>query len=214
MPTTKRAGLPKVWVTHLAAALVGDKTCLLAPWLKANFNIDKRPSDFNSAAWKVEHTALVQATVDRLVASGWTCKLEGQNFFTLKGSTVELSGKPDIVAKKGSALKVLDCKTGAPQDTHGAQVAIYVIGLPMAWSRPDLRIDGEVVYKTHTVPAHWESVQPMREKFFALMRRIGSGERPGAIPSKSDCRFCDVTDADCSERFSDNKPVDVLTSEW
>ena len=213
MATTKRSGLPSCWVTHLAQALVGESSCLLKPWLKANFNLEKGPSDFNTAAWKTDHTGLVQETVDHLTASGWTCKIESQNYFKLKGTTAEVAGKPDIVARKAAALKVVDCKTGAPQDAHGAQVAIYILCLPLAWSRPDLHLDGEVVYRTHTVPVHWESVQPMRTKFFALMRRMGAAERPAAVPSESECRFCEVTRVDCPERFHET-PVEILTSEF
>ena len=108
----------------------------------------------------------------------------------------------------------MDCKTGAPADAHGAQVAIYILCIPLAWKQPTLQLNGEVVYKTHRVPIHWESVQPMRVPLFALLRRIGAGERPPALPSEGDCQFCQIGIEDCRERWTPVSSAVVMTEEF
>ncbi len=214
----KKPGLPSFWASKLAKLLVGDGSCALSVWLPAHFSIAKRQNDFDSVGWKAKHTELLNATIEKLKEQGWTCKVESQNYFKLKGNTAELAGKPDIVARKGAALKVLDCKTGQPQDAHAGQVALYCIALPMVWHQPNLHIDGEVVYTTHSVPVPWEKAYDLQAKLFALMRRLGTEERPPAVSSESECRFCDVSKADCPERWepsdAEKNAEFISTSEW
>ena len=214
MATTKRSGLPYFYVTWLSGLLVGESSCRFASWIRGHYAIDKRPSDFNFAAWKVDHTALIQKTVADLKADGWTVTLEDQNKFTLKGNTALVAGKPDIIARKGRLVRILDAKTGHEADKNGAQVAIYMLVLPMVWGQPDLQPEGAVVYKETAVPVPWASVQPMREPLFKLIRDLAVDAKPEAVPSEKECRFCDVTATDCPQRFGEGAAVPIHTSEF
>ena len=56
----KRSRGPYIWVTTLAKLLTGDNACEWAGWFKAHHqDWTKPPSDFDSATWMLEHTALV-----------------------------------------------------------------------------------------------------------------------------------------------------------
>lgn len=215
MATTKRSGPPEVWPSGIAGLLAGDRSCVLQAWLPAHFRIDKKPSTFDLGAWKVEHTDLVNRTVAKLKALDYACTVEDQNRFRLAGKSCVLVGKPDIVARhKNGLVRVVDAKTGVPMDSHGIQVAIYMLALPLVWERPTLVMEGQVAYRDHIVNITASEVQPIREKLFALLRQLGSSERPPAVPSEKGCAWCDVTVADCQQRFSEGKAVDVLTSEF
>lgn len=211
-----KTGLPSIWVTKLAALLVGESSCWLKAWLPAHYKIEKRERDGGDlVGWKANHTRMIEETVAKLKEQGWVCKVESQNFFRVKGHTAELAGKPDIIARKGAALKVVDCKGGVVRDEHAAQVVLYILAIPLAWNRPDLKLDGEVVYDTHTVPVYWEKAQELRTQAFAMLRKLGEATRPDAVPSEQECRWCDCSKVDCPERWeAPAEQFDIMTSEW
>lgn len=214
MATTQRKGLPYIYATWLTGLLAGEQSCVFSPWIRSHFQIEKRPSTFNFAAWKVDHTALLNKRVAELKSDGWTVTVEDQNAFKLTGTSAILAGKPDIVARKGARVLVDDAKTGAVRDSNSVQVALYMLVLPIVWKQPTLTLEGNVTYKDQRIPIRWEEVQPIREKLFSLIRQIGSDVRPDAVPSEKACAFCDVTAADCPVRFGDGSAVPILTSEF
>ena len=56
----RRSGGPYIWATTLAKLLAGENSCEWAGWFKAHHQHWAKPlSDFDSAAWMLEHTALV-----------------------------------------------------------------------------------------------------------------------------------------------------------
>lgn len=209
MTGTLRKGLPEVWPSSIVGLMAGSVSCGFAPWVKAHYQkYDKTPSDFDFAKWRVEHTALLDKTVATLKRDGWTCSVEDQNRFRLTGKTSVLVGKPDIVARKGARVKVLDCKSGQQKDEHTIQVAIYMLALPLAWERSGLIIDGEVVYRDQSIDVDPAQAEHFREPFFAAMRRLASESPEPTVPSEKDCRFCEI--AACEARFN-GKPVAVTT---
>lgn len=208
---TKRKGLPEVWPSGLAKWLAGDQTCGFALWFRAHHaKFEKRPSDFDFAAWRIAHTALLTATVQRLEADGWKVRLENANYFRVIGKFSILVGKPDITARKQGVTKVVDCKSGEPKDAHAIQVAIYQVGLAMAWNEK-LFISGEVVYPTHTVEVGPERGEELKPRLFAALREFGAPEPLSAQPSERECRFCDLTVTDCPVRFAGAAEEPVTT---
>ena len=206
---TPRDGLPSFFATGLAKALVGEQPCLLAPWVFAHLQIEKRPRDGSSLAqWKMNHTDRLHREVDRLKADGWTCTIE--RFFRLTGQTAILSGKPDIVAQKAECRpRIVDIKTGQERESDTAQVLCYMYALPIVWRAPYMQFEGQVVYPGHTVTIHPTAVDDFKSKLFALLKRLASQDRPEASPSVGSCRFCEVPESECSERITDAAPHDV-----
>ena len=97
----KRTGGPYIWVTTLAKLLTGENFCEWAGWFKAHHrNWQKPPSDFDSTAWMLEHTALVNTERDGLERTGYDVYTENQNLFRLKGATATIAGKPDLIGEK------------------------------------------------------------------------------------------------------------------
>ena len=122
---------PYIWVTWLTSLLSGDNHCEWAAWFRANFNHEKRPSDFNEVKFRAEHTEMVHARVASLKRENYQVFVESQNRFNLRGRTATLGGTPDIVAVREDDARVIDCKTGRRKDSHYFQVLMYMMMLPL-----------------------------------------------------------------------------------
>ncbi len=213
MPPTERTGLPYFWSTSVAKVLVGEAVCLLEPWVKGRFQLERRAQSAHMTTWKMDHTTMLTAEVDRLKAEGWRVAVE--RFFRITGKFAILGGKPDVIAQglEGKRPKIIDTKSGQPQESHVAQVLIYCIAIPMAWDAPGLTFEGEVVYPTHRIPIHAHEVGPMREKLFPLLKKLGTMAKPDPSPSESACRFCEVPDEICGSRWSGGS-VEAVTEDF
>ena len=94
---------------------------------------------------------------------------------------------------------------------------IYMYALPRTLPQyGDAPLAGEVAYPTHTV----EVPTVGRDGKFArnlasLIRRLASDTPPKRIPSAHECRFCDISNAECPERVDDgDQPADGITDEF
>ena len=69
----------------------------------------------------------------------------------------------------------------------------------------DARISGEIVYpdRVQRVPQGGIDQGFVRD-LSALIRRVAAPEPPPTAASASECRFCDITAADCPERVREN----------
>ena len=48
-----------------------------------------------------------------------------------------------------------------------------------------------------------------------MIRRLAADAPPPRAPSESECRFCDITVADCLERMVENRQmVEVVTADF
>jgi hypothetical protein len=138
---------PYVWVTWLSKLLAGEAHCQWALWFRAHYRYEKAPSDLDSAAWCARHAELVGETERAMRAAGWRICVEDQNKFTVRGHTVTIAGKPDLIAVKDEVVRVIDCKTGARKGSDCMQVLIYMLLLPRV--QPECRgrvLTGEVRY--------------------------------------------------------------------
>ena len=63
---------------------------------------------------------------------------------------------------------------------------------------------GQVTYRDHTtrIPADAVDDEFVRN-LGALIRRLSSDEPARRVPSRQECRFCDITTADCPERIEE-----------
>ncbi len=193
--------LPTFWTTAIAKSLSGDQPCLLSTWISGR-NREKRPRDnaADLALWKTKHTEQLTAVVDRLKAEGWKCSVE--KFFRVTGQTAIISGKADCIAQQPEKRPlIVDVKSGEPRDSDVIQVAIEMCMIPLAWESPGMLFDGTVIYKTHPVAVTPKHADELRPRITGLLKKLGTIPRPEASPSRDACRFCEVTDKDCSDRF-------------
>lgn len=202
-------GIPKFWITAIAKSLSGDQPCLLSTWIHGHLpDREKRPSGdpASLATWKVNHTAQLQALVEKLKGDGWKCSVE--RFFRVEGHTSIISGKADCIAQQADKRPVIwDAKSGTPRESDIVQVALEMILVPMSWNAPTMIFDGHVAYKDHDVVITPKQAEQIRPKAFALLKHLGMVRRPDASPSLGSCRFCDVSAADCPDRVEQGSEI-------
>ena len=129
--------------------------------------------------------------------------VENQNSFQLQGETAIVPGKPDLVVMTGDDALIIDVKTGREQPSHRVQVMIYKFAIPRALPQyEDVSIAGEVAYPARTVRVPMGALpNQFIEQLGSLIRRLGSDTPAQRVPSPQECRFCDISKADCPARI-------------
>ena len=204
----KRSGRPYIWATSLPRLLTGENSCEWAAWFKAHHeNWAKVPNDFDQAKWMLDHTALVNRVREQQESIGHAVSTENQNTFHLRGATATLAGKPDLIAEKSHQVTVIDAKTGRPSPGHRIQVMIYQYAIPRALKQyEDRDVQGRVAYPDANAGAPASAVSPeFIGNLAGLIRRLASDTPARRVPSAAECRFCDITAADCSARIESDQ---------
>ena len=196
---------PYIWATWIARLLAGESSREWAAWFRAHYqDWVKPPSDFDSAKWMMDHTDLVNRARESREKLGYTVYTENQNSFRLQGATATLAGKPDLIAVKGNDLVIVDAKTGKPSPHHSVQVMTYMYAVPKALERyRGMEFRGHVVYpdgKNVGIPASGVDGKFV-ERLGSLIRRLADETPARRVPSASECRWCDITTADCPDRI-------------
>ena len=209
---------PYIWATWLPRLLTGENSCEWAVWFRAHFQgWNKQPSDFDQAEWLMRHTALLNQQRQEWEARGHNVYVEGQNAFRLRGKSATLAGRPDLVVLDERDATIIDVKTGREQPWHRVQVMIYQYALPLALPQySNVRIGGEVIYPTHTVRIPRGALpNQFIENLGALIRRLAAGTPAKRVPTPQECRFCDISTADCPERVDDAyEPEEATTKDF
>ena len=201
--TTRRDG-SYIWVTWITGLLAADKQCEWSAWFRAHFqDFAKVPSDFNLSAWKAAHGEMVRTRAEALRGGGWDVYVEDQNKFTLPGSAATLGGVADIVAVHDADGLVVDCKSGKQRDSDSMQVLTYMRVLPVTHAAcKDVRLAGEVQYRETSLRIEPEQLtDELKALMRGLIERVGGDAPARKVPSFSECRFCDITSADCPEKI-------------
>ena len=194
---------PYIWATWLPRLLTGENSCEWAIWFKAHHqNWVKPPSDFDQAEWLLNHTALVNERIRNWEVGGYDVDVEAQNRFELRGKTATLAGRPDIIPHREDEAVIVDAKTGQESPSHAVQVMIYLYAVPRALERyKNAKIRGQVTYRDHTVRVPPDAVDDaFIENLGALIRRLSADEPARRVPSRQECRFCDIAAANCPAR--------------
>jgi hypothetical protein len=195
---------PFIWVSWLSKLMAGEKQCEWASWFRSHYIWQKLPSGLDVAKWTADHAQLLRARKALLDAEGFTVYAEDQNSFTLKGTDgIEVSGKPDIVAIRGEEAYVEDCKTGNPRHSDHFQVLVYMLALPYVEGHcKGRKLEGRLVYGNTIVDVPGSKIDAdLKELFRKTVLAIGGPEPAPKIPSWGECRYCDISKADCPERI-------------
>ena len=207
---------PYIWATWLAKLLAGQDHCQWAGWFRAHHqDWAKPPSDFDSAQWMLDHTALLNRERERLEDLGHTVHVENQNSFRLRGRYATLAGKPDLIAVKNADAVIIDAKTGRTSPHHAVQVMIYQYAIPLALSQyQGIEFSGQLAYPDSNVsiPA-LETDSEFVRNLGALIRRLANDAPARKVPSFGECRFCDITSTDCPERVEEQPQAELATTE-
>ncbi len=209
-PTTPRT-FPYIWTTWLPRILTGENSCEWAIWFKAHHQgWTRQPSDFDQTQWLLDHTAMLNEQKAQWETKGQEVRVERQNSFRLRGRTATLAGQPDLIVERSNDALIIDVKSGQEQPWHTVQVMIYQWALPKASPRyQHARLAGEVVYRDRIkrVPRGALPGQFI-EQLGSTIRRIAADTPPKRVPSPQECRFCDISAADCPERMDNELAFD------
>ena len=207
---------PYIWATWLARLLAGEAHCHWAGWFRAHYQDWARPpSDFDNAQWMLDHTALLNRERERLEELGHTVYVENQNSFRLRGRQATLAGKTDLIAVKNADAVIIDAKTGRPSPQHAIQVMIYQYAVPLALAQyQGIEFSGQVAYPDSnlSIPASTTDSEFARN-LGALIRKLANDDPPRRVPSFAECRFCDITSADCPERVAEQPQAELATTD-
>ena len=214
-----RTNGPYIWVTWLPRLLSGESSCEWASWFKAqheSFSWLRMTSDFDLVKWLTDHTALLNESREAWESKGYSVLTEDQNHFGLRGKTAVLAGEPDLVARKGGELVIIDAKAAKPRPAHAIQVMIYMYALPRAQERyRGLTVAGQVAYPDHVVDIPAEAVDvAFVSNVIALITRLASETPARRVPSTGECRICEITPTDCPERTDDRSPKEGTTDDF
>ena len=214
-----RATGPYIWVTWLPRLLSGESSCEWAAWFKAQHegsSWTRAPSDFDQAGWLMDHTALLNEQREVWEKQGCSVLTEAQNSFTLRGSSASLAGKPDLVAQRRDGATVIDAKSGRPSPHHAIQVMVYMYALPRALERyRGLALSGQVAYPDHVVDIPAAAVDKgFIRNLGGLIRRLAAETSARRVPSPMECRFCEITKADCPDRLEEVPAQEGVTDDF
>ena len=160
--------------------------------------------------------ALVNTERDGLERTGYDVYTENQNLFRLKGATATIAGKPDLIGEKTNEILISDAKTGNRNPSHRAQVQIYQYAIPKALPRfKDKPARGQVRYPDCYVGSSASSVTPdFVANLGSLIRRLANDVLARRVPSAQECRYCDITKADCPDRMEDSWTPEGSTDDF
>ena len=214
-----RATGPYIWVTWLPRLLSGEGSCEWAAWFKAQHEGSswaRVPSNFDQAGWLMDHTALLNEQREVWEKQGCSVLTEAQNSFTLRGSSASLAGKPDLVAQRRDGVTIIDAKSGRPSPRHAIQVMIYMYALPRALERyRGLALSGQVAYPDHVVDIPAAAVdEGFIRNLGGLIRRLAAETSARRVASPMECRFCEITKADCPDRLEEVPAQEGVTDDF
>ena len=208
---------PYIWATWIARLLAGESSCEWAAWFRAHYqDWERPPSDFDSARWMMDHTDLVNQARESREKLGYTVHTENQNSFRLRGKLATLAGKPDLIAVTGRDAVIIDAKTGRPNPAHSAQVLIYMYAVPKALPEYNgMEFRGHIIYPDGNVQIPASGVDgKFVERLGSLIQRLADETPARRVPSASECRWCDITIADCPDRIDDETREDGGTTDF
>ena len=94
---------------------------------------------------------------------------------------------------------------------------INLYAIPRALERyRTLKLRGQATYLDHTVRIPAEAMDDQFiQNLGALIRRLAADKPPTRVPSRQECRFCDISAEDCPERVdSDTQPREGTTFDF
>lgn len=235
MSRTSRKDRPQISTTWLAELISGQDHCWWAAGFEAhNFYQKVQSQGFDSLAWEVDHTAMVEEVSGRFAAKGHRVTFERQNDFRV-GTGIILTGRPDIVAVSPEEVVVADAKTGARRIAHFAQILIYLWALrrthealrtvPGAQPR---RLYGLIVYKDGEMGCTEDDLGSMggslrdtsqartfSERMIEALQMISMmPESLIKVPSFAECRNCPIPKTHCPERMETEEAKSVEVPEF
>jgi hypothetical protein len=130
-----------------------------------------------------------------------------------------LAGKPDLLWVDAQGhVTVCDLKTGQERASDVTQVQLYMLCLP--YTSPVCKgktVDGCLIYtngaRAKVIEADWVD-DDFKRTARRLVDLLDSDTPPARSPSLSECRWCEITAADCPDRVSPDNDDDLPEMDW
>ena len=89
------------------------------------------------------------------------------------------------------------------------QVLIYMLTLPIATTHcKGKKFEGRIIYKDSIVNVPSTKINSeLKELFKQTVLSVGGSEPLRKVPSWGECRFCDISKADCQQRINTEPTV-------
>ncbi len=197
-----------LWVSWLPPLIAGEGMCVWKPWAQAHYYVEKvERDDQNFADWQARHTRMVHDRAAEFFRDGYDpVTIEDQNKFTLKGKTIDVGGKIDVLACRESdgAVVVSDEKSGKRKDSHVWQVRLYLYAIPYVFPHlAQQSISGEVCYKDGRVTV--DLTDESSAQLVSWLQQMGSSTAPATVPSAQECQWCPISGKSCPDRVTDGQ---------
>ncbi len=190
---------PYIWATWLAHLMSGQFPCYWQYWFQTHHQLSrKQPSDFNHAAWTIDHVRMVEELRRKLKREVGVPKL-AYHFKVEHVSGATIGGEVDCLSVNGNEAVVYDCKTGQQRTSDQVQVMIYMYALSRLPEFREKQFSGVVLYKDGPceIPELPTSFTSNLDYFVQLLAdKIPAVRVPGFS-----CQFCSITSEDCAERM-------------
>jgi hypothetical protein len=166
----------------------------------AHNQLRQRSAEFDDPSWHLDHSRLLTELERDLRERGLEPEIESPFSMPLDKKGAALAGQMDclVVDPTTRLATVYDCKTRRPKPQHKLQVLVYMHTLTKRLRFRDLGLRGSVVYpdRRDEIPRFPEG---FASDFDFWVKLLLSEEPPRRVPGP-DCRFCQITVEDCSER--------------
>ena len=191
-----RRSKPYVHPSWLAKSVSGDRQCLLASYIQANYKVPAKPNnDFDLEKYKLKHQQTLVSYVGALHSIGYEVYAEAANSFSYKTKTgATISAQPDIVAMRDDVPVIVDIKTGKPKATDIAQVKLYMAMSPSINLHGINTIpNGRLVYGMDELDIDASEVTTeFKQQVAQVMSALTISDIPDPTPSLCECRWCPV----------------------
>ena len=134
-----------------------------------------------------------------------------------RGSTATIAGKPDLIGEKTHEILISDAKTGKSQPLPPGPGPDLPVRNPKGAPKVSKtsRARGQVRYPDCHVGSPASSVTPdFVANFSSLIRRLAADVPARRVPSAQECRYCDITKADCPDRMEDSWTPEGSTDDF
>ena len=93
---------------------------------------------------------------------------------------------------------------------------VYMYAIPLALQQyRGMPFSGMVVYKDHEVPIPPDAVnETFKANLVELIHRLSESTPARRVASATECGFCDITGADCSERVEISQAGEGETADF
>ncbi len=196
---------PYAWVTTIANLMAEEKPCNYAPWLRSQYQIPSKPSDYDNT----DHDEMVIQRAVELQNNGYQITVETANSVKVVGKQYKIciAGRPDIIAIKDNWILVEDCKSGKKRKSHRYQVLLYMMLLRHAENTKaqcqNRQILGRLIYPDdiQDISEHYLD-QTFKDKLHQILAILTSPEIPTPQANPWNCRYCALPDQYCSLKMS------------